>query len=100
MGLLVGYLCTKLVKLGAFLLATWGGLSLGLLLYNAFLYKVNSQAFFWIFIVGLALVCGIVALFVFDHALILATSLAGAWLIGAGIGLVAGHYPNPFTIVE
>jgi hypothetical protein len=70
------------------------------LLYNAFLYKINSQVFFWIFIVALALICGILALIVYDHALILATSLAGAFLFTAGIGLVAGHYPNPFTIVE
>lgn len=37
-GLFVGYIFMKIVKLGAFALAAWGGYSLGLLLYNMFLY--------------------------------------------------------------
>ena len=41
-GIILGYVLFKLSKLGAFLLAAWGGYSLALLLYNAFLYKVNS----------------------------------------------------------
>lgn len=92
LGLLVGWLFIKLAKLGAFVLAGWGGFSLGLLLYNAFLYKINSQAFFWCFVIGLALICGVLALFFFDHVLILATALAGAYMTVYGIGLVAGHY--------
>lgn len=41
-GLLVGCLFLKIVKLGAFVLAAWGGFSLGLLLYEAlpFLYGI------------------------------------------------------------
>lgn len=97
-GLGVGYLFMKLVKLGAFLVAAWGGFSLGLLLYNAFLYMTHSQVFFWVFCCACALICGILAVFLFDHVLILSTSLAGSFLFIAGIGLVAGGYQNPFTI--
>lgn len=39
------------------------------------------------------------ALCLFDHVLILTTSLGGAYLFVAGIGLVAGGFQNPFTIV-
>lgn len=35
LGLLIGCLFVKLVKLGAFAIAAWGGFSLGLLLYQA-----------------------------------------------------------------
>jgi hypothetical protein len=38
LGLIVGCIAIKIVKLGAFLLAAWGGFSLALLLYNTFLY--------------------------------------------------------------
>ena len=41
-GIVLGWLFTKLTKLGAFCLAAWGGFSLGLLLYNSFLYTLHS----------------------------------------------------------
>lgn len=92
-GLAIGYLLFKLAKIGAFILAGWGGYTLGLLLYNAFMYKVASgQAFFWCWTLGLALVCAILALCLFEHVLILSTSLLGSFLVINGIGLVAGHY--------
>jgi hypothetical protein len=36
-GCLIGWLLTKVMLLGAFLLAAWGGFTVGLLVYNAFL---------------------------------------------------------------
>lgn len=41
---------------------------------------------------------GILALFFFDHILIHATAILGSYLAIYGIGLVAGHYQNPFTL--
>ena len=99
-GLLIGCLLFKLSRIGAFLLAGWGGYCLALLLYNAFLYKINSQVFFWCWTIGLAIVCGLLCLCLFEHVLILATAMAGAFLAVAGIGVMAGGYQNPFTIVE
>jgi hypothetical protein len=42
LGLLIGAIFVKLAKLGAFILAAWGGFSVSLLIYNAFLYKMDS----------------------------------------------------------
>jgi len=42
LGLIIGCVLMKLAKLGAFLLAAWGGFSLALLIYNAFLYFMHS----------------------------------------------------------
>jgi hypothetical protein len=99
-GLLLGCLFVKIIKLGAFVIAAWGGFALGLLLYEALpLYKIDSQVFFWCFCVGIALICGVLAVCLFDHVLILTTAFGGAYLMVAGIGLVAGHFQNPFTIV-
>lgn len=99
-GLLIGWLFVKVVRLGAFCLAAWGGFSVGLLLYNAFMYKMDSDAGFWCFTIGVALVFGVLALCFFDHILIHATAIFGSFMAVYGIGLVAGRYTNPFTIVE
>jgi hypothetical protein len=100
-GLLIGWLLVKLTKVGAFAIAAWGGYSLGLLLYPTFLYKVwSGAAAVWVFSIGFALIAGILALFLFEHVLILSTSLAGSFLAIQGIGLVAGGYQNPFTIAS
>jgi len=88
----------KIARLGAFVLAAWGGYAVGLLLYNAFAYKMKSEAGFWGFTLGTALVFGILALCFFDHILILATSLLGSFMAVYGIGLVAGRYTNPFIV--
>lgn len=90
----------KIVHLGAFCLAAWGGFSLGIILYNAFLYKMNSEAGFWLFCIGMGLVMGTLALCFFEHILIHATALLGSFMAIYGIGLVAGRYTNPFTIAE
>jgi len=99
-GLLVGALLVFFVKAGAFVLAAWGGFSLGLLLYNSFFYLWMSTAGFWCFCIAIALVCGVLAIFFFDHIVINSTALAGAYLFVWGIGVVGGHYQNPFTIAE
>ena len=46
----------------------------------------------------MAIVVGLLALCLFEHVLILSTSLAGSFLAINGIGLVAGGYQNPFTM--
>ena len=99
-GLLVGFIFVKIAKLGAFVLAGLGGYAVSLLIYNAFLYKMNSVAGFWAFTLGVALVFAILALFFFDHILIHSTALLGSYMVINGIGLVAGRYQNPFTLYQ
>lgn len=92
-GLLVGYIFMKISKLGAFVLAGWGGFCLGLLIWNSFLYlATSSDVLFWLFNVGVGVIMGILALIFFDHIIILMSALAGAYVFVAGIGRVAGRY--------
>jgi hypothetical protein len=42
LGLIVGACLVKLSKIGAFVLAAWGGFTVALLIYNSFLYKMDS----------------------------------------------------------
>lgn len=99
-GCVVGYIFIKYQKVGAFCLATWGGFSVGLLFYNSFVYKADSEFALWGFAVGMGLLYGVMIFFFADHILIHATAIIGSFLAIAGVGLVAGHYANPFTIVE
>ncbi len=101
-GLILGFLFQKSAKVGAFALAAWGGFTLGIILYNAFMYKLigGSAAGYWAWQVGISLVCGLLAFILYDHILILATALFGSFIFCFGIGMVAGRYPNPFTIQE
>ena len=101
-GLLLGFVFQKFAKVGAFALAAWGGFTLGLILYNSFMYKAigGSLAGYWCWQVGISLVVGLLAFFLYDHIMILSTSLFGSFVFCYGIGLVAGHYPNPFTILD
>lgn len=100
LGLIVGAIMMVFVKVGAFLLGFWGGFSIALLMYNAFLYlAIHHEAGFWCYAVAIGLIFGFAAIFKFDHIVINMTAFAGAYLVLAGIGLVAGHYQNPFTIL-
>lgn len=100
-GLILGWVLTKFQKVGAFALAAWGGFSLGLIVYNAFTYKISGEPWmFYVTVLGCALAMGLLTLILFDHILIQATAIAGCFMITYGIGLVAGHYPNPFTVAE
>jgi hypothetical protein len=97
LGLIVGYIFMKISKLGAFVLAGWGGFCLGLLIWNSFLYLAStSNVLFWLFTVGVGVVTGILALVFFDHIIILTSAIAGSYVFVAGIGLVAGRWTNPF----
>jgi len=101
-GLLLGFILQKYAKVGAFVLAGWGGFTLGLILYNTVVYKLvgGSSGAYWGFNIACALIMGCLAYFLYDHIIIQCTSIFGSFLAVYGVGLVAGHYPNPFTIQE
>jgi Domain of unknown function (DUF4203) len=70
-GLLLGWVLQKFQKVGAFALAAWGGLTLGLIVYNAFAYKISGEPWmFYVTIIGCALAAGLLTLVLFDHILI------------------------------
>ena len=100
MGLGVGYIFVKYRKVGAFCLATWGGFSMGILMYNAFIYKLDSVIALWCFAAGIGILYGVMILYFFDHVLIHATAFIGSFTFTFGVGMAAGGYPNPFTLYQ
>jgi len=99
-GSVFGFILMKYETIGGFFLVAWGGFNTGLLFYNAFLYKINSNWALWGFSIGIGLLYAILLVFLYDHILIHATAMMGSFSFIYGIGLVAGHYTSPFLIVD
>lgn len=99
-GAMVGYSAARFRKVGAFLLACWGGACLGLLLNNAVMRYAESQALFWIVIAGCGLAAGVISCIIFVPAAIASTSLAGAYALVRGASIFIGHFPNEMTIID
>ena len=55
---------------------------------------------FWVVLSLFALAAAVASFFVYEHALIIASSIAGSYAFVRGISLFAGHYPNEFTLLS
>jgi hypothetical protein len=67
---LVGFVLAKFYKVGAFVLAGWGGFAVGLLIYNALFSNIDSPFAFWGVTLGVALAFGLLTIVLFDHIFI------------------------------
>ena len=99
-GILVGLLLARYVKVGAAILGGWGGFVVGLILNEAFMYQFEYVWVFWTTNVVAILVCALLTFKIFDHAMILSTSVLGAYGLARGVSCYAGHYYNEFTIIK
>lgn len=101
-GIFVGLLLAWLAKYTAAGLSAYGAVCLGLILYTSFLFKYDNdkQVLFWIFIIGMGIVGGVLGFVLYNHALIISTSIIGSFLFIRGISLYAGGFPNEMLIIE
>lgn len=99
-GLVAGFFMLKLEKLGAGILAGWGGFMLGMLINEMALYKVGSELLFWTVCIGCAILAGVLTICLFDDVLIIMTSFAGGYSFWRGVSMYAGGFPNEFTLVQ
>lgn len=101
-GIFVGILLAWLAKYTAAGLSAYGAVCLGLILYTSFLYKWDNdkQVLFYLFLVGMGIVGGILGFVLYNHALIISTSIIGSYLFIRGISLYAGGFPNEMLIIE
>ena len=102
LSIFVGLALAHFSKIGAAVAAGWGGVTLGLILYNSFIYKLDGkgQVGFWIFIVLMGGIFAVLAFYVFWHVIILATSFAGAYAVMRGISIYAGGFPGELEIID
>lgn len=99
-GLVAGFFMMKLERVGAALLAGWGGFLIGVMLNEMVLYKAESQALFWCMSIGCALVAAVLSFFFYEHVLINMTAFGGAYMLIRGISFYAGGFPNEFTLAD
>jgi len=99
-GILVGWLLAKFIKVGAAVLAGWGGFCLGLVLNEAIFFRFEYKWVFWTANVVCILVCAALTFKLFDTTIIVATSFSGAYFMVRGVSCYAGHYYNEFTMVR
>jgi len=97
-----GLLLSKFFRFGIAVAAGWGGVVLALILYNSFVFKIDNshKVVFWIFIVLMAVVFAALSFKFCWPAVIVATSIAGAYSFIRGISVMAGGYPNELEIIK
>ena len=97
-----GLLLAKFFRFGIAVAAGWGGVVLALILYNSFVYKIDNshKVVFWIFLVLMAVVCAALSFKFCWPAVIIATSIAGAYSFIRGISVMAGGYPSELEIIK
>lgn len=66
------------------------------------MYKLDGdkRIVFWMFNISMGVIAGILSIFLFEHAIIIATSIIGAYAFMRGISLYAGGFPNEMELVE
>jgi len=103
MGVFVGFITSKTVKVGFFVLGAWLGTILSLILFNAFLYKIQvdpPELLLYISMGILGLFFGVLAIVFYQVFVIISTSICGAYITVRAISLPIGGFPNEFAIAE
>ena len=99
-GLIIGFIMYRLQRIGAAILAGWGGFMLGLLLNETVLYKAESEILFWCVGIACGIVCALLTFVIYNHIIIISTAFMGAYFFWRGISLYAGGYPNEFELIK
>lgn len=98
-GILVGYFLSAFVKVGAAILAGWGGFMLGLMLNEAVLYNFKEVWVFWTANVLCALIAAALTFKFFENMMIFSTCTLGSYCLIRGVSCYAGHYYNEFVVI-
>lgn len=99
-GIIVGVLLAYCVKVGAAILAAWGGFALGLILNTAVMFHFEYSWVFWTTNAVCMVVCAFLSFYFFDHVMISSTVVLGSYAMVRGVSCYAGHYYNEFTIIN
>ena len=99
-GIFVGLLLAWALKIGAAILAGWGGLCLALILNETILYRFGAEWLFWTSIVVIMVACAVAAYFIFDIAIVMASVVLGSYAMVRGVSAYAGHYYNEATMAK
>lgn len=99
-GIFVGLLMCWAVKIGASVLAGWGGMTAGLILYESILFRAEAEWLFWVTVVTCTIAAAVLAFFFLDPIMIISTALLGSYSLVRGVACYAGHYYNEVTMAK
>ena len=99
-GIGVGLLACWATRFGASVLAGWGGLTGGLILYEAVLFRAEVEWLFWVTCAVCTIVAAGLAWKWMDEMVIIATVLLGSYSLVRGVACYAGHYYNEVTMAQ
>ena len=99
-GIAVGLLMCWAIRIGAAVLAGWGGMCGGLILYEMFIYRADAPWLFWVTVVLCAGGAAVATFFWLDQLVITSTVLLGSYCLVRGVACYAGHYYNEVTMAE
>lgn len=98
-GLTSGYFMQKYIRIGIGILGGGAGMAIGLLLCT--LFKLDSVAWFWLILIALFIVFGLISYKVSDNVMILSTSMIGSYTCIRGISMYWDNsYPNEFELAK
>jgi hypothetical protein len=99
----VGFIAKRFSRIGVLFVGAILGSFVGMTLFNSFVYKIsqeNTLLGLWMTIMVTAMVIGGLCMVFFDNAVIVGSSITGAYMLYRGISVFAGGYPNEFLIYE
>lgn len=99
-GLILGLFLAYFVRVGAAILAGWGGFMIGLILNEAILYRFEFVWMFWTANIVCALICAVLTFKSFEIMMMFSTATIGSYSLIRGAACYLGHWYNEFTIVK
>ena len=99
-GIFVGLLLCWASRIGAAVLAGWGGLTGALILNETLIFRAEVEWLFWVTIVVCTLGAAVTAFFFLDQMLIASTVMLGSYALVRGVAAYAGHYYNEVTMAK
>ena len=100
-GILIGILLLKLIKIAIFVQAALAGYPIGVFLYQLCIKYIHwrPDILYWIIIILCMILCGVLALFALKWAIIISTSIIGGYMVIKGISIFAGKFPDESEII-
>jgi len=101
-GLLVGFLFTKLARFGGALLSGFGGFMVGIIIFEAWLYTYKLEWLLWVSGAVLALIFFVIGWIFFEPAVIGSTSFIGSYFLARGVGCFIDNasFPSVMVLVD
>lgn len=99
-GLFLGFIQMRMLKLGASILGAVGSFFIGMTLYQLLLFFTKSYILLMIISISFAILGFILSFRFYDKIVIFGTAFIGAYSLVRGASLIFGHYPNEFEMFK